>query len=64
MGINATGVLHKGYGGADEIPDYLKNVLHDYQQHETASLEFARIWREKHSAKRLTKMLVESGRIQ
>lgn len=64
MGINATGVLHQGYGRVEEISDNLKKVLHDYHQHEAASLEFARTWREKHSAKRLTKMLVESGRIQ
>lgn len=60
MGRNATGQMHQGYGNPDEISANLKETLLDYQRHETASLGFCRTWREKHSANRLTQILIEN----
>jgi len=58
MGRNAASLSKNGYSGIDQIADELKAVLQDYQRHETASREVCKKWRTTHSAKRLTRILI------
>lgn len=64
MGRNAVGLSNSGYSKTAHIPRELKEVLLDYKKYETASLEFSKKWRTKHSAKKLLQILADNSRMK
>lgn len=61
MENNAAGSLALGYQSQAELAESLKNVLKNYQVYQSASLGYCEQWREVHSAKKLTRLLVENA---
>lgn len=60
MGRNATDKLGVGYSKPDEIMQSLKNLIDHYPRYEQSSRQYSSEWRERHSARRLAKILIEN----
>ncbi len=60
MGRNATDKLGVGYSKPDEIMQGLENLIDHYPRYEQSSRQYSSEWRERHSARRLAKILIEN----
>ena len=60
MGRNATDKLGFGYSRPSEIPEGLDDIIVNFPRYEAASRGCITEWRERHSAQRLTRILIEN----
>lgn len=60
MGCNAADRLGFGYSEPSEIAAGLEDMIVNYPRYEAASREFIPEWRERHSAPRLAKIIIEN----
>lgn len=60
MGRNAMGKLGFGYSMPSEIAEGLGGIIVNYPRHEDTSRGYVAEWRARHSAQRLTRILIEN----